>query len=263
MKVSAVAITQSLVPGINSAEELITYTARVSNPSNQMNMETSDKLIAFLIRKNHWSPFEQADLTVEIVTSRAIAAQILRHWSLRFQEFSQRYAEVVEFEDVELRRGNTNDRQSSSEVFDPMLEGFANDVKASTYLDAFLKETKGLYRALIKNGVAKECARMILPLTTQTTLFAKGNIRTWIFYLMQRTDAHAQLEHRMVADEVEKIFITFFPNIHKAIQDVKSKKAHLIEYLENELKFLQREDMSDEEQVSEITAHLRYLKEGY
>ena len=124
MKVKLVSLTKSLVEEKElSAEELIVYVARVSNPSNQLNSETSDKLIAYMVKNKHWSPFEMCDMTVEIVTSRGIAQQILRHRSFSFQEFSQRYAEVTDFEAVQLRKSGTTNRQSSSEVFDPIIDG--------------------------------------------------------------------------------------------------------------------------------------------
>jgi len=122
MKVKLVSLTKSIIDGKElSPEELIVYTARVSNPSNQFNFETSDKLIAYMVKNKHWSPFEMCDMTVEIVTSRGIAQQILRHRSFSFQEFSQRYAEATDFEDIELRKNGTTNRQSSSEVFNPII----------------------------------------------------------------------------------------------------------------------------------------------
>jgi thymidylate synthase (FAD) len=225
MNVKIVSITQSLIEEkVMTAEELIVYVARVSNPSNQLNTETSDKLINFMIKHKHWSPFEMANMCVEVKTSRAIAAQILRHWTLSVQEFSQRYAEAVEFEPIQLRRQAVSNRQSSEEIFDPLLDGGDGDntpTKASIIIEAHLEESKRLYKELLSVGVAKECARMILPLTTQTTMYLNGDIRTWIHYLSQRTDPHAQLEHRQVAFEIESIFKINFPNIYKALKDVK------------------------------------------
>lgn len=198
-----------------SAEELIVYVARVSNPSNQLNSETSDKLIAYLVKNKHWSPFEMVDMTVEIVTSRAIAQQILRHRSFSFQEFSQRYAQATDFEPVQLRKSGATNRQSSLEVFDPFM-GHSNDV-ASELIQNHINNSEGLYLALIDHGVAKECARMVLPLTTQTKIYMKGSVRSWIHYLQIRCDGHTQLEHRDIAYSILEIFKSNFPNISKGL----------------------------------------------
>jgi thymidylate synthase (FAD) len=207
-----------------TAEELIVYIARVSNPSNQNNLETAPKLIRFLIDNKHWSPFEMANMCVEVQTSRAIAAQILRHWNIAFQEFSQRYAEVTEYEPVELRRKASKNRQSSEEVFDPLildnyglLEGEGGPVKASLIVNKVIEIADHTYKALLQAEVAKECARMILPLTTRTTIYMNGDIRTWIHYMSQRTSDHAQKEHRDVANLIQQIFIKQFPDTSKAL----------------------------------------------
>ncbi len=230
MNVKLVSITKSVVDGIEmSAEELLVYIARVSNPSNQMNLETADKLIGYMIKNKHWSPFDMINMTVEVKTSRAIAQQILRHWSIKPQEFSQRYAEVVEVEPIELRMSAKSNRQSSEEEVDPIIEidadisskgdyfpasGQASEIVADTviYLQA-------LYKSLIKAGVAKECARMILPLATSTTLYLNGSVRSWIHYLQQRTDKHAQKEHQDVANQVSELFKQNFPSTFKALEN--------------------------------------------
>ena len=199
-----------------SAEELIVYTARVSNPANQNNHDTAPKLIAYLVKNKHWSPFEQADLTVEIKTSRAIAQQILRHRSFSFQEFSQRYAEVTEMEPIQLRKTGATNRQSSEEVFDPEL-GHEGD-KASEIIKEFLEASQLVYRSLLDNGVAKECARFVLPMTTQTTIYMKGSVRSWIHYLQIRCGEHTQLEHREVAEAIRDVFKIEFPNISTALE---------------------------------------------
>ncbi len=216
MNVKLVSITKSLVEEKDlSPEELIVYVARVSNPSNQLNSETSDKLVNFLIKNKHWSPFEMCDMTVEIVTSRGIAQQILRHRSFSFQEFSQRYAEVTDFEPIQLRKSGATNRQSSLEVFDPNLNG--NNISASRLIENHLRESEFLYKSLLEKGVAKECARFVLPITTQTKIYMKGSIRSWIHYLQIRTDEHTQLEHREIALSILEIFKTNFPNISKAL----------------------------------------------
>ncbi len=224
MKVKLVSLTKSLVDGVDlSAEDLIAYIARVSNPSNQLNTETADKLLGFMIRNKHWSPFDMVNMAMEVTTSKAIGIQILRHWSIKPQEFSQRYAEVVDMEPVELRKAGATNRQSSEESFDPMIiiqdenTLINHEHEASYHIDKHIRAGVELYKKLLAAGVAKECARMILPLTSSTTLYLNGSVRSWIHYLEQRTDQHAQLEHRMVAEEIKKIFIEHFPNISKAL----------------------------------------------
>jgi thymidylate synthase (FAD) len=155
------------------------------------------------------------DMTVEIVTSRGIAQQILRHRSFSFQEFSQRYAEDTDFEGFELRKNGTTNRQSSSEVFNPIIAG---NFQASKLIENHLQESENLYKSLLQVGVAKECARFVLPLTTQTTIFMKGSVRSWIHYLQIRCDGHTQLEHQQIALAILDIFKTKFPNISRALE---------------------------------------------
>lgn len=219
MNVRLVSITKSLVEEKElSAEELIVYVARVSNPSNQLNSETSDKLIAYLVRNKHWSPFEMVDMTVEIVTSRGIAQQILRHRSFSFQEFSQRYAEVTDFEPVQLRKAGATNRQSSLEIFDPQIKDSDGDYfEASEFINDHLINSEKLYKSLLKAGVAKECARFVLPITTQTKIYMKGSVRSWIHYLQIRCDEHTQLEHREIALAIADVFRSNFPNISKGL----------------------------------------------
>lgn len=223
MKVSLVSITQSLVPDvIMSPEELIVYIARVSNPSNQLNTGSSVRLLEYLIKHKHWSPFEMVDMTVEIVTSRGIAQQILRHRSFSFQEFSQRYAAVTDMEPVQLRRQADSNRQSSTEEFDPNIEfGNADDpyvTSASNAIKEHIERSEELYKALLDKGVAKECARFVLPLTTQTKIYMKGSIRSWIHYLQIRADSHTQLEHQQVALEIQTLFRQNFITIATALE---------------------------------------------
>lgn len=228
MQVKLVSITKSLIEEKElTAEELIVYTARVSNPSNQLNSETSDKLINYMIKNKHWSPFEMVDMTVEITTSRGIAQQILRHRSFSFQEFSQRYAEATAFEDIQLRKSGATNRQSSLEVFDPEIRvdnfdfNTYSNVKASEIIEDHLDISEKLYKDLLKAGVAKECARFVLPLTTETKIYMKGSIRSWIHYLQIRTDGHTQLEHQEIAISISEIFNQNFPNISKALQNAE------------------------------------------
>jgi|TARA_B100001094_G_C17981379_1_gene695407 thymidylate synthase (FAD) len=193
----------------DSPEDLISYCARVSNPENQNNTDTSPRLLKFLIKHKHWSPFEMVDMTLEIKTSRAIAAQILRHRSFSFQEFSQRYSEAIKMEDVQIRKQAVKNRQSSTDEF-----------KNSQLLAKVREHTaKGfsLYKELIKSGAAKESARMILPLTTETTMYMKGSIRSWIHYIDLRVKENTQKEHRDIALKCKKIFIDHFPNVADAL----------------------------------------------
>src|SRR5690606_22433492 len=205
MDVKLISITASCVEPSMSPEDIIVYTARVSNPENQMNFETSGRLLKYLVNNNHWSPFEMVDMTVEIKTSRAIAQQIIRHRSFSFQEFSQRYSISECYEPIELREKASKNRQSSSNVFNPNIS-YANGVDAETVIDAHIAESHKLYNSLLDAGVAKECARMVLPLATQTTIYMKGSVRSWIHYLQNKLDESTQKEHREVAKEVQKIF---------------------------------------------------------
>lgn len=215
MNVKLVSVTQPNVEGIKNSEDLVAYCARVSNPSNQMNSETSPKLLAFLIKHKHWSPFEMVDMTVEIKTSRAIAAQILRHRSFSFQEFSQRYSVANQFEDVELRLQGDKNRQVGEKLI-------SKDHPQYDHLNHLVAETLSMsqhcYDTMIENGVAKEVARMILPLTTETTMYMKGSLRSWVHYLELRTEQNTQKEHRIIADECKNIFIQQFPIIAEALQ---------------------------------------------
>ena len=198
-------IYTSSLPGKTLAES-VAYLARVSNPDNQHNDATASKLVEYLIRHKHWSPFEMFDMCVEIETSRAIAPQILRHRSFSFQEFSQRYAQAQDFEPVELRLQGDS-KQGSSEVVNEMyLIEVVNDAVEFAYT---------AYNKLIKAGVSRETARMILPLSTQTRLYMKGSIRSWIHYIQVRTHADTQKEHREIAEEVKTILVQQFPQIEK------------------------------------------------
>jgi len=227
MKVELVSITKSLVEDKEmSAEELLVYIARVSNPSNQMNTETSDKLIGYMIKNKHWSPFDMINMTVEVTTSKAVGIQILRHWSIKPQEFSQRYAEVVDIEPIELRKQGSTNRQVGDELIDDHIEflEYIDDWTSRKYsgfarslIESHITTSKNLYKALINNGVAKECARMILPMATSTTLYLNGSVRSWIHYMEQRCSQHAQKEHRDVAKLVESIFKEQFPMTSKAL----------------------------------------------
>lgn len=196
-----------------SAQELIAYTARVSNPANQNNTETAPKLLAYLIKNKHWSPFEMVSMTVEIVTSRAIAAQILRHRSFSFQEFSQRYAEATDFQTYPARRQDNKNRQNS--IDDMPQED--KDWFQLAQLDV-QEHSNALYRTALEKGIAKEQARFLLPLGTQTTLYMSGTIRSWIHYLELRCKNGTQLEHKEIAEMIKVIFTEQLPDIAKALE---------------------------------------------
>jgi len=220
MNVKLISITKSVIEDKElSAEELLVYIARVSNPSNQLNTETSDKLIGYMIKNKHWSPFDMINMTIEVTTSKVVGIQILRHWSIKPQEFSQRYAEVVDIEPIELRKQGTTNRQVGDEIFDPLLSDhpLLGIHKASKRIEMAVYYIQSLYNDLLKAGVAKECARMILPMATSTTLYLNGSVRSWIHYMEQRCSQHAQKEHRDVAKLIEDIFKEQFPMTSKAL----------------------------------------------
>ena len=212
MNVKLISLSNPYITGINNAEELISYCARVSNPSNQLNTETAPKLLAYLIKHKHWSPFEMVSMTMEIKTSRAIAAQILRHRSFSFQEFSQRYSTATELERIELRKQGKTNRQVGDEPL-----SISEHIEIFDKIDKLQDQSIDLYEELISKGVAKECARMILPLSTSTTMYMSGSIRSWIHYIDLRANEDTQKEHREIALEIKKIFIDYFPSISKAL----------------------------------------------
>jgi thymidylate synthase (FAD) len=194
-----------------NAEALIVKMARVSNPENESNLATAPKLLRYLIEHQHWSPFEMANLCVQIHTERDISAQILRHRSFSFQEFSTRYAEAQPAVVPELRKQDLKNRQNSTDDLDFNTKTYYDEQIRNQYADI-----KELYDQMIADGVAKECARRILPLSTQTTLYMNGTLRSFIHYIQIRTDVSTQLEHRLMATEIKKIFCKQFPIIGQA-----------------------------------------------
>jgi thymidylate synthase (FAD) len=199
--------------GIKTAEDFIVYCARVSNPSNQFNSETGERLINYCIKHQHWSIFEQAFCTFEIVTSRAIAAQILRHRSFTFQEFSQRYSTATQLEDLYFRKQGKTNRQVGDDEY-PMSQNLDVAVQVNEVQQKCLK----VYEKLIENGIARECARMILPLNTQTTLYMSGSVRSFIHYIELRSKQDTQREHRDIALWMKDVFKNTFPTIAKALE---------------------------------------------
>ena len=204
-----------LISATPDAEKLMAYCARVSNPSNQEN-DNYSKLLAYCIKHQHWSIFEQAFLTVEINTTRGIAAQILRHRSFTFQEFSQRYADTTLLGEhipmFELRRQDTKNRQNSIDDVDDATK------QLWTYhiLDYF-KRGKEIYDGLIADGIAKECARFVLPLATPTRIYMSGSIRSFIHWIQLRSSNGTQKEHMLLANQTKEIFKQQFPITSEAL----------------------------------------------
>lgn len=198
--------------------ELVAFCARVSNPSNQTNMDTTDKLVAYLIKHKHWSPFEMANVCLEIETTRDIARQILRHRSFTFQEFSQRYADPVKelsFETREPRLQDTKNRQNSIEVDDEQL--FIN---WALQQQDVIKAANAAYQWALDHGIAKEVARAVLPEgLTMSRMYVNGTIRSWIHFIETRTHISTQKEHREVALACAKAIAVIFPLINKFSQN--------------------------------------------
>ena len=208
MKVCLVSVTPD-------AEKTIGYIARVSNPNNQDNPKV-EKLLEYCIKHQHWSIFEQATMTLQIETSRGIAAQILRHRSFTFQEFSQRYADTNLLGNIplpELRRQDTKNRQNS---IDDIAEEDARRLHKA--IAAYFAEGVDLYNELLREGIAKECARFVLPLATPTRIYMSGTIRSWIHYIDLRSAHGTQKEHMDIANGAKKIFIEQFPTISTALE---------------------------------------------
>ena len=207
-------MTVKLVSITPDAEQTMAYIARVSNPSNQDN-EKYAGLLKYCIKHNHWSVFEQSSMSVEIETTRAIAAQILRHRSFTFQEFSQRYAASTALGNIdlpELRRQDDKNRQNSTDDLDPeMVEKF------NKQMITLFSSSKSLYEQMLSQGVAKECARMVLPLCTPTRIYMTGSCRSWIHYINLRSAHGTQKEHMVIAEACRKVFTEQFPAVSEAL----------------------------------------------
>jgi thymidylate synthase (FAD) len=196
----------------DKAEELVAYMARVSNPKASVG-DPSDKLIKYLITHKHWSPFEMVNLCVEINTTRSVAQQIIRHRSFSFQEFSQRYAEVTADPIIpQLRRQDTKNRQNSIDDLDDYTQQELQ-LKAKYVFE----QAQMLYDEMIGAGVAKECARDVLPLATPTKLYMNGTLRSWMHYCDLRCGNGTQYEHKIIADQVKSLIFTHFPVIYNAM----------------------------------------------
>jgi len=208
MKVSVVSVTPD-------AEKTMAYCARVSNPSNQDN-ENYAKLLKYCIDHQHWSIFEMAFMTLQVDTTRGIAAQILRHRSFTFQEFSQRYADTTllseEIPLFELRRQDTKNRQNSINNIDAEIKS-----KWNSQIRQHFSKAKAIYDGMIADGIAKECARFVLPLATPTRIYMSGSVRSWIHYINLRSANGTQKEHMEIANYCKQIFIEQFPTISEAL----------------------------------------------
>ena len=198
------------------AEKMMAYVARVSNPNNQENPNYA-KLLGYCIKHNHWSVFEQAFMTLELETTRGVAAQVLRHRSFTYQEFSQRYADSSMLADqvpmFDLRRQDTKNRQNSIDDVDPFVKQ-EFEIKVRRHFD----EAMVLYQSMLDSGIAKECARFVLPLATPTRIYMSGSCRSWIHYINLRTANGTQKEHMDLAEGCKKVFIEQFPTCAEALE---------------------------------------------
>ena len=222
MKVKLISFSKPFEPmeGVEDVQDLIAYCARVSNPSNQTNKKTAEKLLHYLIKNKHWSPFEMVSACLEIETTRDIARQILRHRSFSFQEFSQRYADPVkelEFTIRECRLQDDKNRQNSIE-FDPAVQLNLKDQELITNWQrkqhGIINQAKEVYEWAIQNGIAKEQARAVLPEgLTVSRLYMNGTLRSWIHFIELRSANGTQKEHRQIAIECGKVISQIFPNL--------------------------------------------------
>lgn len=215
MKVELVAKTT----GVGKYETLTNEEIMSAIARHGVIKEDNGRLVKYLMDNKHWSPLEMIDFTFEIQTSRAIGRQILRHRSLSFQEHSQRYSDRLIFEPVELRKEHPTNRQSSTEVFNPFVIDPDNksNVQADILIEKLFKDIEAVYYTLIENGVAKECARMVLPEAFSTTMNAKGNLRSWLSFLNVRMDNHAQKEITEIATLIGEALEKELPNVFRQI----------------------------------------------
>lgn len=215
-EVNLIALSKpSAITDCKTAAELIAYTARVSNPTNQNNTATAPKLLRYLIKENHWSPFEMVHMTLEIKTTRDIARQMLRHRSFSFQEFSQRYAEATEWQKRDARLQDLKNRQNSMPTDDEELREMWDTVQ-----EKLIKNAEDAYKWALERGIAKEQARAVLPEgNTMSTLYMSGTLRSWIHYCELRRGHGTQLEHIEIADKCWDIIGVHFPDIIEALND--------------------------------------------
>jgi len=205
----------SLVWATPDLEEKVAYCARVSNPENQQNHETAPKLLKYLMKHKHWSPFEMANVCMEIETTRDIARQILRHRSFSFQEFSQRYAVVNDFSFRDCRIQDERNRQNSFASSDPELDNWWRSAQLRVQ-----QEAEFMYQAALNRGIAKEQARALLPEGMAVSrMYMNGTLRSWLHYIEVRTDVSTQKEHREVAEQCKEILVNVCPTIMEAFND--------------------------------------------
>ncbi len=203
--------TVKLIALTPKAEETMAYCARVSNPNNQDNPKIAG-LLAYCIKHGHWSVFEQANMVLEITTSRAIAPQILRHRSFSFQEFSQRYSKADEFISFKARRQDLKNKQNSIDDFDDETQNWFTGIQKEIWDFAYDR-----YSQALEKGIAKESARALLPLNTSTKIYMNGTIRSWIHYINLRAQADTQLEHREIALRCRELFTENLPQVAAAL----------------------------------------------
>lgn len=214
-----------------SLDEITVGIARLSS-SREINelFDEPYKLLRHCVTNQHWSVFTTTNLVFEVITSRAMGRELLRHWTLKPQELSQRYAEITEFEDVEIRKQSSSNRQSSTEEFDPILWPEYLLERASDTVRHHMNNTKEIYKEMLIKGVARECARMILPETTQTKIIFNGTLREWVTTLNQRLHKTAQKEVRLVAEAIRDCFMKEAPVISKAFFDFEGAyDIHILE----------------------------------
>jgi thymidylate synthase (FAD) len=216
MKVKLISYTKPsqefLEQGLDDLKDLVVYCARVSNPGNQTNMDTADKLVNYLIKHKHWSPFEMVNVCLEIETTRDIARQILRHRSFTFQEFSQRYADPTKDLSFEIREARLQDQKNRQNSIETDNKGLQFGWEAQQH--EVLTAARRAYKWAIDNGIAKEVARAVLPEgLTMSRMYVNGTIRSWIHYIQIRADQSTQKEHRLIAIECAKVISTIFENI--------------------------------------------------
>lgn len=253
MQVELISKTAPVTPDLLGIKpgELLAHIARVSNPTNQHNHLTAPKLLRHCLINEHWSVFEHVHLTMKIVTSRAISAQILRHWGFRFQEFSQRYAEVTEFETYEARSQDLKNRQNS-------IDDLPHEVKTwfvdqQKHIQAM---ANSLYEQSLKKGIAKEQARMLLPVSSQTTIYVTGNIRGWITYCLSRCSPHAQKEHRDIALECRKILFQVCPELEEGYYVLEGKKRCWLTEIMTAQKSWSSQTFGTEDRTEGVLKHL-------
>lgn len=248
--VKLIAVTQPLIKTEEdesqrnlTAEELIVYCARVSNPSNQDNHSTAPKLLKYCINHGHWSVFAQANMTIEIKTSRDISAQIIRHKSMDFQEFSQRYAPISteSLADIDFRMQGKSNRQVGES---PLQEDFSEEVKEE--VGSLMDHVSSVYNWLLARKVSRETARKVMPMNSPTVMYVNGTVRSWLHYAALRRKSDTQKEHRYIAESVWELLREHFPNVIEAYEQKEKEdafKERLFGWHKNIKKKITRQDV--------------------